>query len=327
MKRVAKRVFDKRKGRVSKKLVRSISYVDKLASKIESFLSKTFAKKSREVFCKSKAEERTMLNTSRNNQKFWILVLTILSPIFMLELRSYNQLKKQNMRIINTLAILPNKIVNIGSAKFYVPNYPIDLIQSEIVENSTFYEIDLLIELQPYIKKNAVILDIGANIGNHSVYWAVRSYAKKIYSFEPVEDFFKILKKNIEINQLNDKVKIFNIGLSNQKINGSILEYHRDNIGETRIKQDSNGNLMLDRLDNITFEDNTIDFIKIDVEGHELEVLQGARETLLKYRPVVFVEISSENKTKVHEYLTKLGYRLEKRFRNSNYLYIFNETK
>lgn len=94
-----------------------------------------------------------------------------------------------------------------------------------------------------------------------------------------------------------------------------------------RIKQDSNGNLMLDRLDNITFEDNTIDFIKIDVEGHELEVLQGARETLLKYRPVVFVEISSENKTKVHEYLTKLGYRLEKRFRNSNYLYIFNETK
>lgn len=245
----------------------------------------------------------------------------------MLELRSYNQLKKQNMRIINTLAILPNKIVNIRSAKFYVPNYPIDLIQSEIVENSTFYEIDLLIELQPYIKKNAVILDIGANIGNHSVYWAVRSDAKKIYSFEPVEDFFKILKKNVEINQLNDKVKIFNIGLSNKKINGSILEYHRDNIGETRIKQDSNGNLMLDRLDNITFQDNTIDFIKIDVEGHELEVLQGARETLLKYRPVVFVEISSENKTKVHEFLTKLGYRLEKRFRNSNYLYIFNETK
>ena len=317
----------KKKVEPLKKLVRSISYVDKLASKIESFLSKTFATKSREVFCKSKAEERTMLNTSRNNQKFWILVLTILSPIFMLELRSYNQLKKQNMRIINTLAILPNKIVNIGSAKFYVPNYPIDLIQSEIVENSTFYEIDLLIELQPYIKKNAVVLDIGANIGNHSVYWAVRSDAKKIYSFEPVKDFFKILKKNVEINQLNDKVKIFNIGLSDKKINGSISFYKHTDIGVTRIKQDSNGNLTLDKLDNITFEDNTIDFIKIDVEGHELEVLRGARETLLKYKPTIFIETFPDKKTKVHEYLTKLGYRLEKRFRDSNYLYIFNETK
>ena len=265
-----------------------------------------------------------MLNIDRNNQKFWIIVLTILSPIFMLELRSYNQLKRQNMRMINTLAILPDKIVNIGYAKFYVPNYPDDYIQSEIVDNRTFYEAGLLEELQPYIKKNAVILDIGANIGNHSVYWAVRSNAKKIYSFEPIKDTFKILKKNVEINNLINKIKIFNIGLSNKKINGSISFFDFTNIGGTHVKQDSNGNLLLDKLDNIKIEEDTVDFVKIDVEGHELEVLQGARETLLKYKPTIFVESFPDKKPKVHKFLTNLGYHLEKSFEGDNYLYTFN---
>ncbi|MCR4623294.1 MAG: hypothetical protein K5780_01375 [Alphaproteobacteria bacterium] len=48
-----------------------------------------------------------------------------------------------------------------------------------------------------------------------------------------------ILKKNIEINELTDKVKIFNIGLSNEKINGSINHYDPENIEGTSIKQDS----------------------------------------------------------------------------------------
>jgi FkbM family methyltransferase len=226
---------------------------------------------------------------------------------------------------LKTLAILPEKIINIGPAKFYVPNYPTDFIQSEIVDDGTFYEIDVLEKLQPYIKKNAVILDIGANIGNHSVYWAVKSNAKRIYSFEPVKDFFKILKKNVEINDLNNKIKIFNIGLSNKKINGSISFYDRKNIGGTRVRQNPNGNLLLDKLDNIKIKENAIDFVKIDVEGHELEVLQGARETLIKYKPVIFIETFRNQKSKVHEYLTNLGYRLEKSFICSNYLYVFNQ--
>ncbi len=234
--------------------------------------------------------------------------------------------KSNNRRLLNLLSMPSDKIVNIGSAKFYVPNYPVDLIQSEIVDDGTFYEIDVLEKLQPYIKKNAVILDIGACIGNHSIYWALKANAKRIYSFEPVKETFRILKKNVELNNLNDKIKIFNIGLSDKKTNGSISFYNHNNIGSTRIKQNTDGNLLLNKLDNIKIEENTVDFVKIDVERHELEVLQGARETLIKYKPAIFVETFPDKKPKVHEYLTNLGYRLEKSFSN-NYLYIFDKEK
>lgn len=225
--------------------------------------------------------------------------------------------------ISNKLSL--DNIVDIGVAKFFVPNYPIDLIQSHIVDCKTFFENYILQELQSYIKKDAVILDIGANIGNHSVYWGIRSDIKRIYSFEPVHNTFNILKRNIEINELANKVKIFNIGLSNEKINGSISHYDPTNIGGTSVQQDSAGDLLLDKLDNIEIEEDTIDFLKIDVEGHELKVFQGARETLLKYKPIIFVESFPNKKPGVDEFLTNLGYRLEKSFEGYNYLYIFND--
>lgn len=327
MKKIAKMMIDRGGVKSQKTSKKSIGCVVNFISKIESFLNKIFTRKSRDIFSKSETEEGTMLNIDRNNQKFWIIVLTILSPIFMLELRSYDQLKRQNMRMINTLAILPDKIINIGYAKFYVPNYPIDIIQAEIVDKWKFFEEDILRELQPYIKKNAVILDIGANIGNHSIYWVVRSNAKKIYSFEPVKDTFKILKKNVEINELSEKIKILNIGLSDKKINGSVSLYVQNNIGGTHVKQNGNGTLLLEKLDNIKIAEDVVDFVKIDVEGHEFQVLQGAEETLKKYKPTIFIEIFPENKHKVHKFLTDLGYRLEKSFTGDNYLYLFDEKK
>ena len=140
-------IIDKKRVKFQETLKKSTYYVVSFISKIGSFLNKIFTRKSRDIVCKSGTEEKTMLNVDRDNQKFWILVLTILSPIFMLELRSYDQLKRQNMRMINALAILPDKIINIGYAKFYVPNYPIDVIQSEIVDKWKFFEEDILCEL------------------------------------------------------------------------------------------------------------------------------------------------------------------------------------
>ena len=122
---------------------------------------------------------------------------------------------------------------------------------------------------------------------------------------------------------------MFNIGLSNQKINGRISVFDRMNIGGPWVEPDANGNMRLDKLDNIKIEENFIDLIKIDVEGHELRVLQGAKETLQKYKPAIFIEIleHSDNQKETHEYLTNMGYRLEKQLPHCNYLYLFDAEK
>jgi len=84
-------------------------------------------------------------------------------------------------------------------------------------------------------------------------------------------------------------MKIYNIGLSDIKINGTISFYIPWKIGVTQIKQNLNGNLKLDKY--IRIDEDTINFIKNDVEGHELKVLQGAKETLQTYRPIIYIEI------------------------------------
>lgn len=230
---------------------------------------------------------------------------------------------KYHSQMINFLSMLPKKICHVNGVRFYVPNYPRDLIQSYLVDTKQFYELDQLKRVEKYIKKGDVILDVGANMGNHSLYWANEGKAKKIYAFEPLPEAFDILKTNVEINNLQGKVIPLNIGLSSKKTNGRAFVLVDDNIGGTSISQDPEGNLKLERLDDIIFDEQHIDLVKIDVEGHELYVLQGARNTLLKYKPVIYIEIWNENVVKVHDYLTKMGYILQENIAHENYLYVF----
>ena len=116
------------------------------------------------------------------------------------------------------------------------------------------------------------------------------------------------------------KVKLFNIGLSDEICNAAVSGYYETNIGGTSVKKIPSGKLKLDMLDNIKIEEDRVDFIKIDVEGHELCVLKGAMNTLKKYSPKIFVETGNLNAVK--ELLKPLGYKIKKEFENSNYLFI-----
>lgn len=225
---------------------------------------------------------------------------------------------------IQTKLSMPDDICRINNIKFYVPNYPLDTIQKCIVDKSEFYENDILKELGNYIPENAVIIDIGTNIGNHSIYWATQLKPKQIYAFEPIDTTFKILEKNIALNNLEKIIKPYNIGLSDEKSAAKISKYSNDNIGGTSITKcsDKKGlSLEVDKLDNINLPETKIDFIKIDVEGHEILVLKGAEQTLKKYKPLIFIEIFPENFEQVNELLTNYGYKIQKRYKYSNYLF------
>ncbi|WP_233707638.1 hypothetical protein, partial [Helicobacter cetorum] len=101
------------------------------------------------------------------------------------------QVMRDNMQIKRKLSMLDSVWHN-NNTSFYVPNYPLDPIQNDIVDKGTYFEIEILKELKDILtppppnnqksalnKEGLYILDIGANIGNHSLYFALECQATK----------------------------------------------------------------------------------------------------------------------------------------------------
>ena len=87
-------------------------------------------------------------------------------------LQQLNNITLQNAQIMYKLS-MPDSILRISKTLFYLPNYPIDVIQQYIGNYQKYFEQDTLDDIAPIIPDNPVMLDIGANIGNHSLYFAI----------------------------------------------------------------------------------------------------------------------------------------------------------
>ncbi len=202
---------------------------------------------------------------------------------------------------------MPDSVVPIKNALFYLPNFPIDCIQRIMVLSQNYWDIKALEIINKYLPDEAVILDIGANIGSHSVYWALERNAKKVYSFEPLEYTYEILKQNIQLNSLEERVKIFNFGLYNADTKASVNSYNQANIGNTSFSPNNTGHFELKTLDSLKIPEK-IDLMKIDVEGAEVEVLLGAENTIKANKPVIVIE-SFNRKSEIDEVFKTFGYK------------------
>lgn len=145
-----------------------------------------------------------------------------------------------------------------------------------------------------YIPSDAVVLDIGANIGLHSVYFSQKVPRGFVLAFEPSLETFQLLATNVVGIE---NVSLLNVAISNQ---GGILDFFvaSDNAysGLMDTKRKSIRDVIKvpcmrvdDVLKNINI--NRVDFVKIDVEGLELNVLQGMTQAIETYKPVIFCEI------------------------------------
>jgi FkbM family methyltransferase len=192
---------------------------------------------------------------------------------------------------------------------YFLNNYPqvacfsFDHVSQFIITRGR-YEQEELKSLQelvfPKLTNKRYCLDIGANIGNHSLFFS--NYFEKIISFEPNPKTFKVLCLNTE-DVLNIDAK--NIGASDSKRQVK-AQLNSSNIGATKIvsagqmsKSNEKGYIQfnVDRLDDYLPETilSQIDFIKIDVEGHELSALSGLKSTLKNFDPVIAFESLAED--------------------------------
>lgn len=201
--------------------------------------------------------------------------------------------------------------------KEYHINYHSDLIGRIASENDTFFEEWLLTPLKQKVKSFDFVVDVGANIGNHAFFFKEVCQANRVVCFEPHPNNFPILQENCPT------CENYSIGLSSENGEGflELVEDINSNSGTSRLG--SNGHpIEIKTLDSFKFENVT--FIKIDVEGFELEVLKGAQETINKYKPDVLVETHLGIHLEDVQALLP-GYSFEKVSFETHYLFTVNE--
>ena len=142
-------------------------------------------------------------------------------------------------------------------------------------------------------KKNSklTLINIGAHIGSTGIPVIKKNNFKNLIAFEPTKRNFRLLKANIFLNEIDDRVQAYNLAISNKKAN-LYLAIKRGNIGGNYISKNKQKNTEIvksDILDNYTYNLNKNNsLIFIDAEGHEPNIFLGAKKTIKKKIPIVF---------------------------------------
>ncbi|TIX88823.1 FkbM family methyltransferase [Rhizobium sp. P44RR-XXIV] len=207
--------------------------------------------------------------------------------------------------------------------RFHLPN-PNDHIQRIILQSGAFYERAMLEDVGSALPEDAFVIDVGANIGNHTLFFSAVLGARTI-SFEPNAEALNILQANVNLNGLQDRVEIKPIALGAEAGMGDIIEEAPTKLGMARVKLAADGRVPVARLDDIV-QDRRVDLIKIDVEGMEVDVLRGAVGTIARCKPRLLVEAATAEALRgVEAVLRPLGYRKIKVY-NETPTYLFEPT-
>ncbi len=217
-----------------------------------------------------------------------------------------------------------NKEIEFFFIKFFFPEgFLLKRRLQRSIKRNDEQEINLV---KKFIKSGTDSIDVGVYRGVYS--YEMSKYSEKVHSFEPNPIIFKYINKNLK--KFIKNIHLYNFALSNQnktinlKIpirnsnsNKEIFEEYYE-MGKATIHNENNFEnyenfeIQTKKIDELNF-DNKISFIKIDVEGHELEVIEGEKNTIKRDKPVLLVEIEKQyTKKEVAEsinFINSLGYK------------------
>jgi len=196
-------------------------------------------------------------------------------------------------------------------ARMRVTN-PNDLIQAAHLRGE-FFEADSLEKLRALIRNPAPrVVEVGANIGNHVVWYAQQLDAERIYPVEPNPAALDLLDQNIAANGLGPRIdrRGMGLGAGSRRARYVTETADADNLGATRLVEAEDGGIETETLDALLGEDR-IDVIKIDAEGMELDVLEGAASLIARDRPVIWIEVLRPNMLAfAQKWCRQAGYRI-----------------
>ncbi len=221
--------------------------------------------------------------------------------------------------LLNALSQHPQFICfNHHSHKIQLPYTGRNPTLERVQLRGVFYEQSDLETLATYVKPGAVCVDVGANTGNHTVFFAKLLGAAKVISIEPNPDTVAVLQRVIIKNQLsNVDTSKLGIGVGRQSGKFDLTVGRRGYLGTARLTPNRSGEISVQPLDTLINE--PIGLLKIDVEMMEIDVLEGARHVIGDSRPVLLIEAQDENITALLAILDELSYRIEKIFPDQGY--------
>lgn len=193
-----------------------------------------------------------------------------------------------------------------GKIRYKGNMYPIEHHDDHIgkwyaKECEAFYELVMLDFIKELSKdwKNKIFVDVGANIGNHSMFFSKECDASVI-AFEPIPENIKLLKKNCS----EGDVTIYEIGLSDKKEKRG-YEINEENMGMCKlIKGDK---IEVNKLDSVC--KGKVHLLKIDAETYESRILKGGIKLIKKHKPHIFIEGHTRTHRDAYdEILLPLGY-------------------
>ncbi len=185
-----------------------------------------------------------------------------------------------------------------------------------------FFEQEELTFLKDRVPPGGTIVDVGANTGNHTIYFANFLNPAKVIPLEPNPDAIQVLRAAVAENGLSS-VDFSKLGHAAGAKPGRAAQaaQRRTALGSVQFHDDADGAVETLPLDDLISE--TVDFLKIDVEGRELDVLLGANRILTRDRPLIFIEVTDGNIPDFLDLAARMDYAVERIFPDQGYANYF----
>ncbi len=226
------------------------------------------------------------------------------------------------------------KLYNTATGNYYLPaDAKGDVVVQTIIQNAIF-EKEVVDLAKKYIKKGSAVLDVGANFGQMSLLFSEAAGADgKVYSFDADDFVFEILEKNILANNKKNILSVF--GAVHNKPGETLIFPEQDFIefqayGSYGIDYNASSGRKVPTvtIDSLNIKEN-ISFMKIDIQGGDLQAMEGAINTINKNKmPIIFeYEYHFEDKFKMSfqqyvDFVASINYKFEKVINGHNFLIV-----
>ena len=185
---------------------------------------------------------------------------------------------------------------------------------------------EMLADCDAHCGPEAVIYDLGANVGVYALALAADAPGRRLVAVEPTPRTCDHLRANVDCNDLGDRIEIIEAGVGDAEgirqffvsTYAELSGFDRESATRWEAAVAETVDVPIHRVDTIAADRDPPDVIKVDVEGASPAVLRGARETLATHQPTLFIEIhedglSADTASEVREILHEVSYTITER--------------